>query len=97
MTIYEDQSLTKPVDKLDLGIVPAGETKRYSVWILNDNGTLVKDLKFSIDHKEITIVQAPELMQPLDRQEIIFEWNPSVTLKEGLKTELKINGIELWG
>jgi hypothetical protein len=96
MTIYEDQNLTKPIDRLDLGIVPGGETRRYSLWIMNDNGTLVKDLKFSVDHKEVKIIQAPEQMQPLERHEIILEWTPSVTLKEGLKTELKLNGIELW-
>lgn len=97
MKLFEDQALTQELDKLNLGIVPAGETRRYSLWILNDNGTLVKDLKFSIEHSEVTIIQSPEQMQPLERQEIIIEWSPSVTLKEGLKAELKVNGTELWG
>ncbi len=29
--------------------------------------------------------------------ELILEWSPSITLKEGLRAQIKISGIELWG
>ena len=29
--------------------------------------------------------------------ELIFEWSPNVTLREGLTAKLLVTGVELWG
>jgi len=114
MKYFTNQSLTEEIsgDTLYLGIVDAGDSKKYSIWVLNDYGTLIKDLKFaitkikiengkkivtSLPHPEIKITKAPEAMPIDDRQEIIFTWLPEVTLKEGLLVSLNMVGRELWG
>jgi len=88
---------SKEIDTFDLGIVPAGETKRFEYEIFNDSSATLRDLKFTLLNEETKIIEAPKAMMPQAVDKLIIEWSPSVTLKQGLKAELKIAGIELWG
>lgn len=97
MRIYEDSLMTKEVSVFDFGIVPAGETKQFRYWVVNDSNAHLRDLKFSIDHEEVEILEAPEELMHKAVGELVLEWSPSITLKEGLRAQIKISGIELWG
>jgi hypothetical protein len=97
MKIYLDKDLTQEITLLDLGIVPAGETKQFIFYVFNDSGAHLKELEFSVEHEEVKITQAPEELIAHDSDQLILRWSPSVTLKEGLKAQLNISGTELWG
>lgn len=97
MKIYTDKKLTNEVKILDLGIVEAGETRRFTFYLLNNSDAFLKDLAFSVEHKEVEIIEAPLILDNGAVGELILEWSPSVTLKAGLKAQLRIKGMELWG
>lgn len=97
LKIYKDRDLTQPVIDLEFGILPAGETKRYTFYLFNNTSAYLKELKFAVDHDEVEIVEVPNELSPQAVGEIIFKWSPSVTLKEGLRAQLHVTGIELWG
>jgi hypothetical protein len=97
MKLYKDQNLNEEVTELDFGTIPAGESKEYSFFVLNDNGTFVQNLKFSVDNDEVEIVKAPTALKNKESAEILFKWNSSLKVKQGLKAELDINGEEIWG
>ena len=97
MKIYKDKELMEEVQILDLGIVPAGETERFTFWIRNDTNAYLKNLEFRVDHEEVEIIEAPKELTAQAIDELTLEWNPSITLKEGLKTQLRVTGAELWG
>jgi len=96
MKIFKDKELKEEVQLLDLGIVRAGESKRYSYYLLNDSAAYLIDLVYKVIHPEVKILKAPNAIKAKEAEEIIVEWNPAVTLKEGLKTNLEITGSELW-
>lgn len=101
--LYEDKDLSFMIETLDLKVVPAGESKRFTFWVLNDSEANIKDLQFDIlgengsQHPEVEIIESPEELTPHAVGELIIEWSPSVTLKEGLKAQVEISGKELWG
>lgn len=98
MKIYKDKNLTQEIkDKADFGIVPAGETKRFKFWVLNDSSAKLIGLVFVVEHKELKIIEFPEELHSNSIGELLIEWSPSVTLKQGLRATLKVNGKELWG
>ena len=97
MKIYSDIELKNEVEKLDLGIVKAGETKRFIFWVENDTSAHFKEMKFIVNHKEVKIIESPKELPSFASAKLILEWSPSVTLKEGLKTTLKVKRTELWG
>lgn len=97
MKIYKDKNLTEEITDLDLGILEAGESKVYTYYIKNDSNAELKNLNFSVEHKEVKVIEAPKTLTTQASAELKIEWKASVTLKEGLKTPLKISGIELWG
>ena len=97
MRIFKDKELTQEIIELDLGIVEAGETKTFMFYVLNDSKANLHELKFSILHDEVKIIEAPKELSSYANDELTIEWNPSVTLKEGLKAQLRVEGKELWG
>jgi len=98
MKIYKDINLTEEITNvLSLGTVQAGEKKQFTFYVVNNSLALLQNLEFSIDHQEIKIVDFPESLSAQARSKFIVEWNPSVTLKEGLDAPLRIKCEELWG
>jgi len=97
--VYTDKKLTNEIedDTFDFGIVEAGETKQFHFWILNDSDAYLKNLDFIIEHREVKVIKYPIELLANSNEELILEWSPSITLKEGLKARLRIRGIELWG
>jgi hypothetical protein len=98
MKIYKDKNLTQElVEILDFGILEAGNTKQFTFYILNDTNAHLKELEFTIEHKELKILEYPQDLTAQTVGKLIIEWNPSITLKEGLKANLRVSGKELWG
>jgi len=96
MKIFKNANLTDQITVLDLGIVKAGDSKQFVFYILNNSNASLKDLIFVVEHSEVNVIEAPKELLPNENNKLIIEWNPSITLKEGLKTKLKITGNELW-
>ena len=97
MKIYKDRNLTDEVTTLDLGILPAGERFDYTFYVFNNSEATLRDMEFKVDHPEIMIMDYPEALAPQGIDKLVIRWIPSITLKEGLKVELKIIGKELYG
>jgi hypothetical protein len=96
MKIYKDVFCKELVETFDFGIVQAGDKKVYEFYILNDSNAELKDLKFSIEHPEIKILEAPKEMKSNDKSKLIIEWQPSITLKEGLGAKIKISASSIY-
>ena len=80
-----------------MGIVPAGETEKFTFWVFNDSNASLRNLEFTVEHVEVEVSIAPKELSPQAVDELKLLWSPSVTLKEGLRAQLKVTGIELWG
>lgn len=97
MKLYKDKDLKEELDSIEeLGIGVAGETKRYTFYIHNDTKATVDNLRFDIYHKEVKVIEAPKVLKPNETAPLTIEWKPSVTVKQGLKAELKIHGFEVY-
>jgi len=96
MKIFKDKGLSEEVVTLDLGIVQAGDIANFTFYVYNDTLAEVKSLSFKIEDREVKILQAPKELGSKKGAELSLEWRPSVTLKQGLRARLEINGIELW-
>jgi hypothetical protein len=99
MKIYSDKELTKEIDSklFDLGIVKAGDTKQFEYFIKNDKKDCdYQNIQFACENKEISIISFPKSLKRNEIASLVVSWNPSVTLKSGLKTELKIEYWEIY-
>lgn len=96
MKIFKNKELTEEVEILDLGIVEAGNTATFTYYIYNETLAEMKNLIFKVESLEVKIISAPEELVSKAIAELVLEWHPSVTLKQGLKARLNISGIELW-
>ena len=97
MKLYKDKALTQEIEILDLGTVEAGNVASYIYYAYNETQAEMKTLLFKVDHPEVKVINAPVELAPKAIAELIIQWSPSVTLKQGLKARLNISGIELWG
>ncbi len=96
--IFEDKGLTKPIEApLDLGKLKAGETKEYTYYVFNSSMNPYEELEFSVDHKEVKVLLSPKEMEEKSSGKIVLEWKPSVDIRRGLKTSLKIAGFQVIG
>lgn len=96
MKIYSDSSCSDQVFTLDLGTVDVGSSKHYEYYVKNDSNAQLIDLKFSISHDEICMLQSPTVLEANEVGKVCFTYTPSMTLKEGLKTRLQIEGRQVW-
>ena len=97
MKIFKNVELTEEITALELGIVKVGETKEFIFYLLNDTNAELQDLEFSVNHNEVTVKEAPKIINRNSVAKLIIEWTPSITLKEGLKASLNVKGVEIWG
>jgi len=97
LKLYEDKELTKEIEILDLGIVPAGESRKFTFYLKNDSLAFIKEIVIDIDHNEVFVVEAPMELYPQTEEEIVIRWDCSVTLREGLKTKINITAKEIYG
>ncbi len=95
---FEDKNLTKPIESpIDLGKLKAGEEKEYTYYVFNASVHPYEELEFSVDHKEVTVINSPKEMEEKSSAKIVLIWKPSVDIRRGLKTSLKIEGFQVIG
>lgn len=96
MKIYKNKNLTDEVTELDLGILEAGQTQKYTYYVYNEDKSILKNLKFDIEHVEVSIIKSPQILKYGDISELVVEWKANISVKKGVKAKLTISGIELW-
>lgn len=98
MKLYNDVELTKEVkhDKLDFGMVLAGDTQEYTYYVYNDTTAELASLTFNTENPEVQVIEAPEKLKSFESAQLKIKWTPSITLKEGLKSHLRIKGYEIY-
>ena len=84
------------IDRLDLGIVVAGESKEYEYYLYNDTIAEAIDLKVEVPNKEVEVLESPKTLASKTKGLVKIKWSPSVTLKQGLQTVIKLSGAELY-
>ncbi len=95
---FEDKNLTKPIESpIDLGKLKAGEEKEYTYYVFNASVHPYEELEFSVDHKEVTVIDSPKEMEEKSSAKIVLIWKPSIDIKRGLKTSLKAQGFQVIG
>ena len=96
--IYEDKELANLLESpILLGKLKAGNTKQYKFYVYNSSVKPYEEMIISVDDPEITVISSPTEMDEKSSTEIILEWKPSVDIKRGLKTSIKIEGYEVIG
>jgi len=96
MRIFKDSSLIEEIQDLDLGIVSAGESKQFIFYVYNDSLASLINLEFSTASSEIKIIEAPKELKYKESEKLVLEYNPEVTLKQGLHAELFVKAQELY-
>lgn len=97
MKIYKEKELKEEVTNLDFGITLAGDTKEITFYLYNDSTADVVEIKPTIDNAEVSVKDCPTNLGSKQSASIVFAWSPSVTLKQGLKTQLNLKFFELYG
>lgn len=98
MKIYSDKELKNEIGtQFDFGVLPAGTSKIYEYWIKNDKSSVLKQLTFSLAHEELKIVEAPTEIIAFDVKHLAIQWDAAISREEGLKVDLRVLGIELFG
>jgi hypothetical protein len=82
--IYKD-GIEVPNNVLDLGIVPAGETKKFNFRVKNITKGILVNLSFIISNPEVKVIKAPEKLNYNEEADLILQWDASVTVETGLK------------
>ena len=84
------------ISSLDLGILEAGKVKEYDFILLNESHGDSQDIKITIAHGEVEVISHPETLKSKAEGILKVEWHPSLTIKKGLQTLIKIQATELY-
>ena len=84
------------ITSLDLGIVKAGEKQEYSYILYNETPRKVIDINITIEDSEVEVVNTPKQLNGEEKKEIKIVWSPSLKIKKGLKSLIKITATELY-
>ena len=96
--IFADKELTKKIESpINLGKLKVGEEKEFTYYVFNSSMNPYEELEFSVDHKEVEVLSSPEDMEEKSSAKVVLKWKPSVDIRRGLKTSLKIEGFEVIG
>lgn len=113
MKLFEDKAMENQIfDYLSFGVVPVGETKEITIWVLNSDSPNVtgylRDLTFKvhcldpeteelIQDEEVKVIKAPTEMNKMELAPLVMSWAPNVTLEQGLVAKLTISGQKVIG
>ena len=84
------------IETLDLGIVKAGDKKEYEYILQNETPRKVIEIKVEIGNEEVEILEAPKEMNANSTATLRLAWAPSLTVKRGLKSLVKVTASELY-
>lgn len=93
--IFKDGDRKERIEFIDLGVIPAGETKRYEIYVLNDSELYCKKLIFKVDNQmgeDVKVLQAPETMNSGTFEKVIIEWTARADLIKSLRGNFNISG-----
>ena len=96
MKVFKDPDFKEELNELNLGRVDAGFSKEFTFYLLNESGAKLENIKFLINHPEISLVKVPSTMNESGKDTLILKWSPTITLKEALKTNFTIEQEELY-
>jgi len=82
--------------KIFLGRLEAGKTKDYEFILHNDSPAEVEDLEVVISHNEVSVLAYPDKLMPQAQGQLKIRWSPTLTLKRGLQTLVKVEGTALY-
>lgn len=91
-----DKKGTDVGDTIDLGIVSVGESKIFEFFLHNNSEFRNIDIKVSVENDEVDILSVPEKLNADEKSVFKIKWTPSLEVKKGLKTTVKITAMELW-
>lgn len=97
MKYYSDRNLKHEIKTLKLGIVPAGDKRRFEFFVKNDTTGYLREIQFKISNNEVKVISAPNALDPGESGSLLVEWAPSITLKEGLDTQVHVLARALYG
>lgn len=97
MKIYSDKERTQEVKSVDFGIVEVGQTKDLIFYVYNNTQGVLKKLEFKFGNTQVEVVSAPMEIAPESIEVLKIRWTPNLKLKEGLKTSLTVEGVEIYG
>lgn len=92
---YKDPELKIQVETLNLGKLKAGHKKQFTYYVYNDNMNEIEEIKFSTEAKDVTILEAPSELKEKSKDKIVIEWNPSISIKKGLKAKINADYYEV--
>ena len=93
--IFKDGDRKEQIEFIDLGILPAGDTQRYTLYVLNDSELYCQKLIFKIVNQmgeEVNVLEAPETMRPGGFEKVIVEWTAKADLVKSLRANFNISG-----
>ena len=93
--IFKDGDRKERIEFIDLGIIPAGEVKKYELYVLNDSELYCQKLHFKVENQmgeQVKVLQCPETMNPGDFEKVIIEWTARADLIKSLKANFNISG-----
>lgn len=96
MKLFNNEVLQTEIKEFDFGIVKAGESKQFDYWLHNETAAKVINIELDIANKEVSVITAPKELLAGQKAKVSVIWKPSITVRQGLKSLLKIKASELW-
>ena len=60
MKLFKDLSLKEEIQTLDLGIVDAGTSEKFTYYVFNNKEAKLTNIKFTVDHSEVFVISSPK-------------------------------------
>jgi hypothetical protein len=89
-SFYEDIELENPITIISLGDVWYGEEKEKTIYLRNDENTIVRDIIFQTDREDV-VITGPMSMVPYGVELVMIKWKPKED-SLGLNIDIKIKG-----
>ncbi len=84
-------------EKVSLGVVEAGKSQDFEFTIYNDSILAkIAYIKAEIPHAEVSVIECPSVLAPKAKGTLKIRWKPSLTIKQGLHTTIKLSASELY-
>lgn len=85
----------KEIKLVEFGMVEVGTSRTVEVLVLNDTEARLRNMIFKCEGVEV--LEAPVSLEPNDSGVVKLKWTPSLNIKKGLRAELKVEGLEIYG
>jgi hypothetical protein len=93
MKIYRDSNLSQEISLVDFGRVELGKNASQIFYLFNENNST---LSIRLTSDKVSISPQLATLKKNDKVSVAVAWNPVLTAKESLQTEIKIEGEEIF-